>query len=80
MAKMCTVSRLERQFATLCLFHAPTGIGGYTRGGGGGLADRAMQIEVFFLRLEWPFTELENGPRPKIAKKKAAEMKKWTPK
>ena len=24
MAKMCTVSRLERQFATLCLFHAPT--------------------------------------------------------
>ena len=26
MAKMCTVSRLERQFATLCLFHAPTRI------------------------------------------------------
>ena len=25
MAKMCTVSRLERQFATLYLFHAPTG-------------------------------------------------------
>ena len=24
MAKMCTVSRLESQFATLCLFHAPT--------------------------------------------------------
>ena len=24
MAKMCAVSRLERQFATLCLFHAPT--------------------------------------------------------
>ena len=24
MAKMCTVSRLERQFATLYLFHAPT--------------------------------------------------------
>ena len=24
MAKMCTVSRLERQFATLHLFHAPT--------------------------------------------------------
>ena len=22
---MCTASRLERQFATLCLFHAPTG-------------------------------------------------------
>ena len=26
MAKMCTASRLERQFATLCLFHAPTRI------------------------------------------------------
>ena len=26
MAKVCTVSRLERQFATLCLFHAPTRI------------------------------------------------------
>ena len=26
MAKKCTVSRLERQFATLCLFHAPTRI------------------------------------------------------
>ena len=26
MAKMCTVSRLERQFATLYLFHAPTRI------------------------------------------------------
>ena len=24
MAKMCTVPGLERQFATLCLFHAPT--------------------------------------------------------
>ena len=24
---MCTVSRLERQFATLCLFHAPTDTG-----------------------------------------------------
>ena len=23
MAKMCMFSRLERQFATLCLFHAP---------------------------------------------------------
>ena len=28
MAKMCTVSTLERQFATLYLFHAPTGGGG----------------------------------------------------
>ena len=28
MTKMCTVSRLERQFATLYLFHAPTGGGG----------------------------------------------------
>ena len=28
MAKMCTVSRLERQFATLYLSHAPTGGGG----------------------------------------------------
>ena len=27
MAKMCTVSRLERQFATLYLFHAPTSSG-----------------------------------------------------
>ena len=27
MAKMCTVFRLERQFATLYLFHAPTSIG-----------------------------------------------------
>ena len=26
MAKMCMVSRLERKFATLYLFHAPTGI------------------------------------------------------
>ena len=26
MAKMCTVSRLERQSATLCLLHAPTNI------------------------------------------------------
>ena len=25
MAKMCAVSRLERQFATLCLFHTPVG-------------------------------------------------------
>ena len=30
MAKMCAVSRLERQFATLYLFHAPTGVGGET--------------------------------------------------
>ena len=62
MAKMCTVSRLERQFATLCLFHAPT------RGGvlGGGVYTREMgticPFGVFppvlssFSLQNWPFS------------------------
>ena len=33
MAEMRTVSKLERQFATLYLFHAPTGVGGSFRKG-----------------------------------------------
>ena len=42
MTKMCTVSRLERQFATLCLFHAPTGGGSRLEGGYG------VPVRVFF--------------------------------
>ena len=41
MAKMCTVSRLERQFATLYLFHAPT-----FRGGGGPKKSRQISRQI----------------------------------
>ena len=40
MAKMCTVSMLERQFATLYLFHAPTC-------GGGGVKPNFADTQTF---------------------------------
>ena len=41
MAKMCTVSRLERQFATLYLFHGPKA------GGGGAYEQRRVDLATF---------------------------------
>ena len=46
MAKMCTVSRLERQCATLCLFHAPTG--------GGWSPSRVSRAQRFMCSLPEP--------------------------
>ena len=59
MAKMCTVSRLERQFATLYLFHAPTW-GGVL---GWGLVARIAQLISMFRGYLNP-QKIENIPSP----------------
>ena len=60
MAKMCTVSGLERQFATLYLFHAPTEGGGGRGAGrvfaghlGGGGAKYSFSAPKFPPRNAW---------------------------
>ena len=56
MAKMCTASKLERQFATLYLFHASMGGGGRNANlnfMGAGIFLRPLQHHKSQVQLQW---------------------------
>ena len=61
--KKCAVLQRERQFATLCLFHAPTGGGGggYTREIGTMWQIGVLAAERWvFLTKKWPFSAISH--------------------